>query len=285
MRTRSHLGSTRALRIRELLRLAALFPVRLSHTDLGGEGKPSLVILHGLLGSSRNWWGAGKLLAGGWHVLALDMRNHGASPREPEHTIETMASDVVETLDALGISRTTLLGHSMGGKVAMRLAVEKPDRVERLVIVDTAPTETPAGSRELEALSRLDLDAVKSRKDADLALAREIADSATRQFLLTNLVIGEDGCASWRVNLRALLDGLPSMRSANLRPGERYGGPALFILGGRSSYTGPAQRAAILEHFPAARIEVIPESGHNPHTEARDRFVETVRAFGTEGRS
>jgi esterase len=259
--------------------------VRLSHSDLGGERKPPLVILHGLLGSSRNWWGAGKLLASGWHVLALDLRNHGASPRAPGHTIEAMASDVLETIDALRVSKTALLGHSMGGKVAMRLAVEKPDRVERLSVVDTAPTETPAGARELEVLSRLDLDAVTSRKDADAILAREIDDAATRQFLLTNLVIGEDGRASWRVNLPALLAGLPSMRSSNLAPGERYGGPTLFVLGGRSSYTGPEDRAAIVAHFPRARIEVIPESGHNPHTETREKFVETVLAFGKDGGS
>ena len=259
--------------------------MRLAHSDLGGEGKPPLAILHGLLGSSRNWGGAAKLLASGWHVLALDMRNHGASPHAREHTIEAMASDVVETLDALGLSRTAVIGHSMGGKVAMRVAIDAPDRVERLVIVDTAPTESPGGPRELEVLSRLDLDRVKSRKDADLALAREIDDPATRQFLLTNLVIVEDGRASWRVNLPALLAGLPSMRSSNLRPGERYVGPALFVLGGRSSYTGPEDRAAILEHFPRAGIEVIPESGHNPHTEARDEFVEAVLAFGKEGGS
>ena len=259
--------------------------MRLTHTDLGGEGKPPLVILHGLLGSSRNWGGAGKLLASGWHVLALDLRNHGASPHAPGHTIEAMASDVLETHDALGLSRTALLGHSMGGKVAMRLAVDAPDRTERLIVVDTAPTETPAGARELEVLSRLDLDAVTSRKDADAMLAREIDDAATRQFLLTNLVTGEDGRASWRVNLPALLAGLPSMRSSNLTPGERYGGPALFVLGGRSSYTGPESRAAIAEHFPRARIEVIPESGHNPHTEAREKFIETVLEFGKDGGS
>jgi esterase len=259
--------------------------VRLSHSDLGGEGKPPLVILHGLLGSSRNWWGAGKPLSERYQVLALDLRNHGSSPHAPEHTIEAMASDVLETLDALGIRKTAPLGHSMGGKVAMRLAVDAPDRVERLIVVDTAPTETPAGAREIEVLSRLDLDAVRSRKDADAALGREIEDPATRQFLLTNLVIGEDGGASWRVNLPALLAGLPSMRSANLAPGERYGGPSLFVLGGRSSYTGPESRAAIVEHFPRARIEVIPESGHNPHTETREKFVETVLAFGKDGGS
>ena len=259
--------------------------MRLSHTDLGGEGKPPLVILHGLLGSSRNWWGAGRLLADRHRVLALDLRNHGGSPHAPEHTIEAMAADVLETLDALGVSRTALLGHSMGGKVAMRLAVEKPDRVEWLIVVDTAPTETPGGARELEVLSRLDLDPVKSRKEADAALAREIDDPVSRQFLLTNLVIGEDGRATWRVNLPALLAGLPSMRSSNLAPGERYGGPTLFVLGGRSSYTGAEDRASIVAHFPRARIEVIPESGHNPHTETREKFVETVLAFGKDGRS
>src|SRR5690606_24200481 len=113
--------------------------VTLAHRDLGGEGKPPLVVLRGLLGSSRNWMAAGKDLSPDFHVMALDLRNHGESGHAPEHNYLTMTNDVLAWLDEAGLERVRLMGHSMGGKTAMRLACLAPERVEALVVVDIAP--------------------------------------------------------------------------------------------------------------------------------------------------
>ena len=249
--------------------------------DLGGDGKPPLVLLHGILGSSRNWQTAGRDLADRYHVFALDLRNHGASPLSEEMTYEAMGDDVLAWLDARGLDRATLLGHSMGGKVAMRLACLHPERVERLVVVDIAPRDYDRGGRqraEFAAMHALDLQGLRSRAEAEQRLEPLVPDWALRKFLTTNLE--RDGAAGWRwtINLAALTEALPVLEKDSLAPEDRYEGPALFIVGGNSNYVRPTDHAAILRHFPAARIEVIPGSGHDPHMQARPEFVRLVLA-------
>ncbi len=148
-------------------------PVTLNYRDLGGTGRPPLVILHGLLGSSRNWQAAGRALAERYHVLALDLRGHGQSPHARPVTYEAMAGDVMAWLDARELGRVSLLGHSMGGKVAMLLACRNPDRVERLFVVDVAPKGYRwASNREaFAAMNELDLTSLGSRAEAERALA------------------------------------------------------------------------------------------------------------------
>ena len=149
----------------------------LAHRDLGGAGKPPLVILHGLLGSSRNWQTAGRDLSDQFHVCALDLRNHGDSFHAHEVTYEIMAADVLAWLDAQGIERTHLLGHSLGGKVAMLLACRHAGRVERLVVVDIAPKAYPhSHAREFDAMRELDLVALQSRAEAEQQLAVRVPD-------------------------------------------------------------------------------------------------------------
>ena len=247
----------------------------LFHRDLGGAGQPPLVILHGMLGSSRNWQTAGRDLISRYHVHALDLRNHGESPHAASMSYEEMMGDVLAWLDARGLGEVTLLGHSMGGKVAMLLACRAPQRVARLIVVDIAPRDYfwPAHRLSFAAMNELNLDDVRTRADAELRLEARVPSWGMRKFLLTNLERGEDGRWFWQMNLPVLTTAMPSLEKNPLLPTDRFEGPAHFIAGGKSTYVEEADHAAIRGHFPAAKIDILPESGHNPHLEARAAFT------------
>lgn len=248
--------------------------VPLHVTDLGGRGRPPALVLHGLLGSARNWQTAGRDLAAHLHVLAPDARNHGRSPHAPEMSYEAMAGDLRALLDRLGLPRATLVGHSMGGKTAMLLACRQPERVARLVIVDIAPRDYQwaAHRAEFAAMNELRLEGLHSRQEAEMRFEGRVADLGMRKFLATNLERHGHGWR-WAINLPVLTEALPALEANCLGPADRFAGPALFIAGGRSRYVTDADHAAIRRHFPAARIEVIPAAGHNPHMDARAEFV------------
>jgi esterase len=252
--------------------------MQLFHRDLGGPGRPPLVILHGLLGSSRNWQSAGADLAATFHVFALDLRNHGRSPQADLMTYDTMVDDVLDWLETQGLARATLLGHSLGGKVAMRLACQHPDRVNQLVVVDIAPRDYPAHAdrAEFSAMHALPLDHLKTRGDAERFFEPRVPDWAMRKFLATNLDQAPDGQWRWMINLPGLTAALPELVKNPLEPGDRFAGPARFIVGGRSHYVRPEDEAAIRHHFPAAEIITMADAGHNPHMEKRAEFVRAV---------
>ena len=249
--------------------------VQLFHRDLGGAGNPPLVILHGLLGSSRNWQTAGADLAQKFHVCALDLRNHGRSPQVDEMTYGAMMDDVIAWLDARAIAKVTLLGHSLGGKVAMLLACRHPERVERLIVVDIAPKDysSQAHRAEFAAMNELDLGRLASRAEAEAHFETHVPDWAMRKFLATNLERDEDSHWRWQINLPVLTRSLPVLEKNSLAPGDRYAGPTLFVLGEKSRYVLAEDHVKIRQHFPSARIETIAESGHNPHMETRGIFV------------
>jgi pimeloyl-ACP methyl ester carboxylesterase len=238
------------------------------------------VLLHGLLGSSRNWQTAGRELAAGRRVYALDLRNHGLSPHAPNMSYQAMMADVLAWLDTNGVSQAELVGHSMGGKVAMLLACRHPARVARLVVVDIAPKDYswPERGQEFAGMNELDLSTLDSRADAESRLEARVPGWAQRKFLTTNLERGEGGGWRWQIDLPAITAALPELERNSLVKDDRYAGPALFIAGGKSGYVKPEDRGVILGHFPSARFEVIPGSGHNPHVEARDAFVAAVAA-------
>ena len=254
--------------------------VSLHHTDLGGAGRPPLVLLHGMLGSSRNWQTTGRDLAAEFHVFALDARNHGRSPHAPEMTYAAMEGDLAAWLDAQGLPSVTLLGHSMGGKTAMRFACRHPGRVARLIVVNIAPRDYfwPAHRAEFAAMNELELSGLQSRQEAEMRFEARVPSLAMRKFLATNLERTPEGGWRWVVNLPVLTAALAEMERTSLAADDRFRGPALFIAGGRSKYVQPADHEAVRRHFPAAQIEVLPESGHNPHMEQRERFVDLVRA-------
>jgi pimeloyl-ACP methyl ester carboxylesterase len=254
--------------------------MHLSHRDLGGAGLPPLVVLHGMLGSSRNWQTAGKDLSANYHVFALDMRNHGASPHADSMTYEEMMGDVIEWLDAQNLRRVSLMGQSMGGKVAMLLACRYPDRVEQLIVVDIAPKDykSAAHRAEFAAMHELNLDHLQSRAEAELRFEARVSDWAMRKFLTTNLERTPEGPWKWIINLPVIAAALPILESNPLKPEDRYTGPTRFIIGGKSRYVKLPDHPAILQHFPAAKIETIEEAGHNPHMETREKFVSLLLA-------
>jgi esterase len=255
-------------------------PMLLYHRDLGGTGRPPLVILHGMLGSSRNWQTTGRDLAEKYHVLALDLRNHGDSPHASEMSYAAMVEDVIGWLDAQQLTRVTLLGHSMGGKVAMLLACRHPERVAGLIVVDIAPKDYrwPAHREEFAAMNELDLASLESRAAGEQAFESRISDWAMRKFLLTNLARTTDGRWQWSINLPVLTAALAALESNPLTPADQFAGPTLFITGGKSRYVESGDHAAIRGYFPAAQIETLPAAGHNPHIDAREAFVALVRS-------
>jgi pimeloyl-ACP methyl ester carboxylesterase len=252
--------------------------VRLEAVEYGAG--PPLAILHGLFGSGRNWAGVAQRLAAHHRVIALDLRNHGASPWADRMDYGEMAGDVRTTMLASGHRRFALVGHSMGGKAAMVLALGQGAAVERLAVVDIAPVAyPPAHLAHVRAMRALDLRGLKRRSEADTRFAPDVADPAERAFLLQNLVF-EDGKAHWRLNLAAIerqmphLVGFPAMP-----PGAAYHGPALFISGGRSGYLCAEHEPEIRRLFPNARISRIAEAGHWLHAEQPQAFLDIVEPF------
>jgi esterase len=252
--------------------------VPLHHTDLGGAGLPPMILLHGLLGSSRNWLTTGRDLAKHQHVLALDARNHGKSPHAPEMTYEVMVQDTLAWMDVRGLAKATIVGHSMGGKTAMLLACRHPERVERLVVVDIAPKDYSWAAHRAEflAMTELDVAHLQSRQEAEMRFEARVNDLGMRKFLATNLERAPEGGWRWIVNLPVLGQALPVLEKNSLRAEDRFAGPTLFILGGRSRYAETRDHDLIRQHFPAVHIEVIADSGHNPHMDKREDFVRAV---------
>jgi esterase len=244
-----------------------------------GQRRPVLLVLHGLYGQQGNWATHACALAEDFTVYALDARNHGQSPHADSMTLPEMARDVSDTMDALGLAQAHLLGHSMGGKIAMLLALLQPARVQSLLVVDIAPVAYARGDVQvLQALLGLDLAALASRNAADEQLAAHVHTAAVRDFLLTNLVKESDGGFRWRFNLPVLarsfgeIIGWPELRGP-------YGGPVLFIKGANSDYILPEHQQATLHLFPRARLKTVQGAGHWVHSEKAETFRKLARDF------
>jgi pimeloyl-ACP methyl ester carboxylesterase len=230
-----------------------------------------------MLGSSRNWQTVGRDLAARRRTIALDLRNHGESPHAAVMTYDSMVADVLAWLDVRAIGAADFIGHSMGGKVAMVLACRHPERVRRLVIVDIAPKPYawPAHRVEFAAMGGLDLASLRSRAEAESRLETDIPEWPMRKFLVSSLERTPVGW-SWQFNLPILAASLPELERNPLAPADRFTGPTLFVVGGKSRYVLPEDVDAIRAHFPAARVETLAGSGHNPHIDAREAFVAAV---------
>jgi len=246
-----------------------------------GAGPP-LAILHGLFGSGRNWASIAQRLATHHRVIAIDLRNHGASPWVDTMGYGEMAEDVLSTMQARGYDRFALLGHSMGGKVAMIAALEHGTAVDRLIVADIAPVAYPLRHlAHLRAMRELDLAAIKHRSDADAALAAAIPDAAERGFLLQNLIL-ENGRVRWRLNLSTIEHEMPRLVGFPAVPaGRTYDGPTLFVAGGLSDYLRPEHEPAIRHLFPHAEIANIDNAGHWLHAEQPAAFLAIVEGFLT----
>ena len=242
-----------------------------------GAGSP-VVILHGLYGSAKNWNSIAKRLGAGYRVFAVDLRNHGTSPWADSMNYFEMAGDVAEFIRRHGLEGSAILGHSMGGKVAMTLALEHGDMVGRLIVADIAPV-TYGHDLEayLESMEGVTLEGVERRTEVDAALAGSIPDPAIRAFLLQNLVW--DGAVwDWRINLAAVhasleeIIGFPEVEGA-------YGGPTLFVAGELSNYIRAEYMETIGRLFPKVQTATIPGAGHWLHADRPGPFIETVQDF------
>ena len=244
-----------------------------------GQGEPALVILHGLLGSGRNWHTVAKRLAQHRRVIVPDLRNHGRSPHSPQHGLLDMAQDVVDLQHRLDAAPAVILGHSMGGMVAMAMSFHMPEVVRGVIVVDIALRPHRGGVHEvLEVLSRLDLAAMAGKDEVDAALRVSIPSTLVRQFILTNLVTTADGL-QWRVNLPALRAFLTESQAFRPAPLDIFEGPALFIRGGQSDYLRDADFDLIRHHFPNARIETVANAGHWVHYDAAAALIALVQDF------
>ena len=254
--------------------------MKLFFREWGGANEETLVILHGLFGSSQNWMRVGKELAEKFHVYALDLPNHGESPHVEEHTYESMMKAVVVWMGETGLNSAHFIGHSMGGKVAMFLACRHPERVKKIVIVDVAPKTYPTVEPlELKAMESLDLKKIKSREEVMEDLQKFFQSEKLRKFILTNLVRDKNGKFSWKINLEAIKKYADSMRQTMLKEKDRFLGEALFIHAKDVSYVLPEDYPKIKKHFPKALIVGIPNVGHNVHIDAPESFVKEVKNF------
>ena len=253
----------------------------LTYRRFGCKKKPPLFVLHGLLGSSRSWLATTKDLSIHFEVFLVDLRNHGDSPHASEMSYAALSDDILQTMDSLSLKKTTILGHSLGGKVAMYLATNYPNRVAGLIIVDIAPKQyQPHYTQELKAMMAIDLSKLNSRKDADVILSDAVKDCSFRQFLLTNLDRNQHNqYFSWKANIPALLASQKNMAENPVGDNRQYKGSTLFIQGGQSDFIQPEDHVTIAEHFPNSSIRLIQRSGHNPHVDAMVDFAHFVTGF------
>ena len=253
-------------------------PLALAST-VNGQGPPA-VILHGLFGSGTNWRTIARRLASRLECHLVDQRNHGRSPHARGMEYPALAADVLAYLDANRLDRAGFIGHSMGGKTAMTLALSAPERVRWLVVADIAPAPSPSDHRPiLDALRALALDSLASRAETDAALARSVPDLGLRQFLLQNLVRG-DGGLRWRIDLEAIAEALPDLTGfPPTAPEAAYRGPTLFLRGERSDYLTMHHESRIGALFPCASIDTIAGAGHWLHAEQPTAVTERIARF------
>jgi pimeloyl-ACP methyl ester carboxylesterase len=249
--------------------------MRLNVIDTG-EGPP-VVLLHGLFGSARNFGSVQRTLSPLFHVIAMDARNHGASPHETGMRYTTLAADVIETLDALNIERAAVIGHSMGGKTAMMLAVMAPERVGRLLVADIAPVPYQhANDLVADALRAIPLHAGLTRPEAEAALAHATPLASVRTFLIQNLQFGPQ--PHWRIGLDEIAAAIADLEGWQT-PAGSYSGPTLFVSGARSDYMLPEYRPIIRALFPTARFVSVKNAGHWLHADNPAGFLSVVEAF------
>lgn len=243
-----------------------------------GQGLP-MIILHGIFGSGENWLTVSKQLAEANSIYLVDQRNHGCSFHSEEFSYEYLVEDLARFMDEQGLPEAIIMGHSMGGKVAMNFAIKYPQRVLALIVVDIAPKQYPIHhSQILEGLNSIDLANLKNRNHADELLARYVPEADTRAFLLKNLYRNDGGGYGWRLNLASIAANIGNVGQA-LEDAVQADLPTLFIRGAKSRYILPEDEDEIRYHFPKASIETIENAGHWVQAEQPEAFIAVVQQF------
>lgn len=247
------------------------------HVKVAGEGEP-LVLLHGLFGSLENLGAVARFLSADFKVYSVDLPNHGRSSHREGADLSHMAAAVCQWMDSAGLIDPVIVGHSLGGKVAMEIALARPDRIAALVVIDIAPVTYPPRHQEVFAgLNAVDPAALTNRSDAESLLAAHVSENAVRSFLLKNLVKTDSGFA-WRMHLPDIQREYPRLISEN-RSDATFLRPVLFLKGGDSDYIKPEHRQAILQRFPAAQLKIVPNTGHWLHAEKPELTAALIRKF------
>lgn len=263
--------------------------VELHYRRLGQEGATPVVILHGLFGASDNWGTIGRELAeptdqgaSPCDVLLVDLRDHGRSPHTESTSYPLMAADVHALVERLGLKAVVLVGHSMGGKVAMVFAQRWPHLLKELIVVDISPREHENNHDHIiGAMRTADISAGATRSDVEAHISQAVKEPGVVQFVMKNLYWVEDGKLGWRVNVELLSNELDEILAA-IGP-ERVSVPTLFIRGGKSDYILREDIPAIKEQFPNARVETIPYAGHWVHAQAPEEVLEFIRESAAQG--
>ena len=253
-------------------------PVSLHYNDFG-KGKP-VIILHGLFGSSRNWKGIATLLASEFRVITVDLRNHGQSGYADSMTYREMAEDVYHLICQLSVKSPTLIGHSMGGKVAMMAALEFQRHIKNLIVLDIAPVNYGHKYGKIfAAINSLQLDQVTCRNEAENIINRTINDLKLTRFVLQNLMRSDTGY-QWRINVPKIEENIDLINKFPKNIDNlKWDNPALFLGGQNSSFIQLQFTGAILELFPAAEIELIENAGHMLHIEQPVMVADKIRRF------
>ncbi|WP_262965585.1 alpha/beta fold hydrolase [Methylobacter psychrophilus] len=251
--------------------------VELVFEELGNPDDAPLIILHGFFASSRNWRQIAEKLAANFHVYVLDLRNHGASPHHPVIDYPSMAADLLEFMNSQHLKTASVLGHSMGGKVAMWFALNHPERIDKLIVVDIAPISyTHCFNHLIKALKALPLSKISNRKQAELLLATDIPELSYRQFLLQNLIL-TDGVYDWRVDLDIFLLMAPNIIAfPDVKQLSPYTVKTLFLAGAQSDFVKASDLKTL---FPNATLTVVANAGHWLHVQQPDIFIGQVEQF------
>jgi esterase len=249
--------------------------------QFGTENPKTVVILHGLFGISDNWVTLGKQLAQQYRVIIPDLRNHGRSSHAPAMSYQIMAEDVALLIDRFNLKTTCLLGHSMGGKVAMQLALNQPELINRLVVVDIAPgpvTVKQVHLNIIKAMKSVDFDQLHNRSDIDQYLADSLPDNAVRLFVMKNLYRIAPGRFGWRCNLAAIETNIDHLMEG-VQADSPFRNPTLFLKGGNSNYITEDDHTLIHELFPIHTLLTIPDTGHWLHAEQPKLLYQKVTDF------
>ena len=251
--------------------------MQLNYTEQG-DGH-AVILMHGMFGSLSNLGNLARYLADHYRVISVDLRNHGDSPHDPTMDIPSMANDVVDLMDELGLPDARLVGHSLGGKIAMQVALNHPDRVAKLVVADISPVAyNPRQDAALDALLELSSATILNRAEADALMAKHVPEHSTRAFLLKNLGRNVEGNYSLKLNMQAIATNYGSTLAA-APEGPPYKGPSLFLKGENSAYIQTKHQPIIGQLFPSSELRIITGVGHWLHAEKPDEFNANVVEF------